>query len=146
MAAPSDPPPPSSAEIIEFVPRQLVRRDVHNLIAASLAPLPMPQVRRMLADASARYGKALVRELGRVIERGPHPVALVAIRLLLIIADEPTESLLWGIARDETRHPVQRLEALRGLYQQGRDVTLAQLVELATLAERADHPREREMP
>ncbi|MBA3825162.1 MAG: hypothetical protein H0X24_14850 [Ktedonobacterales bacterium] len=145
MASQSEPPPPS-AEIIEFVPRQLVRRDVYNLISASTAEFPMPQVRRMIADACTRYGPAVVRELGRIVTHGPNPTALAAIRILLIIADEPAQVTLWRVARDEGRNPAQRLEALRGLYQQGHEVTLAELVEMATLAERRTPPREREAP
>jgi len=138
-------PSSSSGEIIEFVPRHLLRRDVHNLIAATTAEIPIPNMRRMLADACTRYGSALVCELGRSIDHGPHLTALVAIRLLLMIADAPAQAALWQVARDENRPPLLRLEALRGLYQQGQEVTLAQLVELATLAERPP-PREREMP
>ncbi|SRR5579883_3489877 len=135
---------PHHPDIIEFVPRQRVRHCVQALLAALAPDADRPAARRMIADARATFGDDLVAELQRALERGSAEDAVAAVTILLELATDAARNALWSLARDASYHPALRLEALRGLYQQGADVPISQLVELANLCERNPRPRDRD--
>jgi hypothetical protein len=137
---------PTTAAIIPFIPRQRVRQCVQAVIMAATPPADRAEARRLIADARATFEGELVPEVQRVIERGPVAVARVGIFILLEIADEAAQTALWAIAGDEALDPALRLDALRGLCQQGVAVPVRQLVALANLCERAPRPRDRDAP
>jgi hypothetical protein len=137
---------PHNPDIIEFVPRQRVRHCVLALLAALAPDADRAAARRMIAEARATFGDDLVAELQRTMERGTSEYALTAIVILLELATDAARAALWTLARDPAYHPALRLEALRGLYQQGADVPIGQLVELANQCERNPRPHDLDLP
>jgi hypothetical protein len=132
--------------IIPFVPRQRVRQCVQALLTALVADEDRARARRMIADARATFGDDLVAELQHGVEHRSFAYGIAAIHVLLELASPIAQEALGEIARDATCHPALRLEALRGLYQQGAEVPLSQLVALANQCERAPRPRECDLP
>lgn len=122
--------------IIPFIPRQRVRQRVSELVAAMSAEAEWPHIRRMLAEAEATFGADLVTELRRVSARDPQSHAQTAVQLLLMLANDDAQAALWAIGHDPAFAPALRLQALRGLCQQGAQVPISQLVELANACER----------
>ncbi len=122
--------------IIAFIPRQRVRQQVRELVAAMAAETAWPCIRRMLAEAEATFGADLVTELRRVSARDPQSHAHIAVQLLLMLANDDAQEALWAIGHDPAFAPALRLQALRGLCQQGAQVPIRQLVELANACER----------
>lgn len=124
--------PGGSPVIIDFAPRSLIRRQVELLITVTNGSEAIAsQARRIVTETTTIFGGELVHELYRAVTRGPQHRAASAITLLLMIADEPARATLWTIADDITYHPTLRLDALRGLYQQGEAVEISALVALA---------------
>lgn len=138
--------PTTTAAIIPFMPRQRVHQCVQALLLAVDPAANRAAARRQIADARATFEEDLVAEVQRVIERGSLAQARAGVFILLEIADAGAQEALWRIARDDSFDPSLRLDALRGLCQQGAEVPMRQLVELANLCERAPRPRDREAP
>lgn len=127
------------ATIIDFAPRSVLRRQVDLLITVAHGTgATTNQARRLVTDSTGVFGSEVVHELHRAVMRGPQHRAATAISLLLLIAGEPARAVLWSIARDEAFHPALRLDALRGLYQQGETVEIRELVALANACENDD--------
>jgi hypothetical protein len=128
--------------IIEFVPRQRVHHCVIGLLAALAEEDETGKARRLIAEADITFGETLVVELQRIVGRGPQRQALAAIQILLMLATDAAQMVLAEIGHDKAVHPLLRLEALRGLRQQGADVPIGLLVDLANQAERGTFPRD----
>jgi hypothetical protein len=146
MASRSANEPAHAAAIIPFIPRHRVRHCAHALVVALEANADRATVRRRIADARATFEEDLVAEVQRIIEHGSLAEARAGIFILLEIADAAAQVALWEIARTGALDPAVRLDALRGLCQQGAEVPMRQLVELANQCDRAPRPRDRDAP
>jgi hypothetical protein len=136
-----------ASDIIAFVPRHRVHQCVNVLLDLMRSEGGVSAMaRRAIAEAAIIHGNALSEELRRAVVRGPLDEALYAITVLLVIADAHAQEMLWALSRTPTLDPALRLEALRGLCQQGHDVPIAQLIALANESERHTHRADRPHP
>ncbi len=137
-----DPSPHADPNIVSLTVRRRLRQCVENLLElASSRVYTVGGMMRLVADATATYGDALVDEVQRSMVRNTGD-ALRGIALMRIIASPRARRGLWQIANDSQWSSAITTEALWALYRLGERVPPGRIIASAPNERPSEHHRD----